>query len=180
MISLVVRGLVIGMAALALACSAAPPASVVTPLQPTACMTADAAVRAEFARRNLGVTECPGVKPWRVLFVSSDENSWIELRTPGGRWSSEDDVVYRGRVGNFPRVADGTPLEWRVTPGASPTAVIFRVVGQKPDDPTMPVSVFYVARLEHDRACVLGRESSVDAARAVADGPRTCASTESR
>ena len=157
----------------ALACASPRATTATTALTRQACMAPAAAVREEFAGKDLGVQECPGVGGWRVLFVSSDENSWIELRDQTHRWSAEDEVVYRQPIGQFPRVDDTFPVEWRSRDGRAPDGVIFRVAAQRQDDPAARLSVLYVVRLGPP-SCVIGREASIDAARALADSSRGC------
>src|SRR5262249_44628701 len=39
--------------------------------------------------QDLGIQECPALRDWRLLLVSSQENTWIELQSPMFSWSSE-------------------------------------------------------------------------------------------
>lgn len=163
-----------GLLALVIAGCAEPAASVFTSLRESDCRPPAADVQAPFAELDLGVQHCGEVNGWQVLLVSSDANSWLELRTAGGKWSSEDAVVYEQPIGLFPSVATEQPIEWRVDPNRGPTAVIFTVNAQDPRDAETRVSRLFVARVESTRACLIGREATADAARALADGPTAC------
>jgi hypothetical protein len=157
-----------------LACSS-PPSTVSTSIRESDCAEAPGDVRQQFEAKDLGVQQCDGALGWRVLVVSSDENSWIELRSAAAAWSSEASVVYENRIGLFPSVDSESPLEWRVDSRRGPTALLFRVTAQDPADAETRLSRVFVSRIEEDgRICVIGREPSIDEARAVADSDRSC------
>jgi hypothetical protein len=159
-----------------LAC-ADPPVSVFTSLQEAECKPPAADVKAKFDASELGVQQCGGVEGWRVLYVSSDANSWIELRSASTAWSAEDAVIYERPIGLFPGVSSETPLEWRVDPRRGPTALLFTVNAQNKDDAAGRVSEIYVVRIAGEKACLIGREASTSAARTLADGPEACPSS---
>jgi len=160
----------------ALAC-AGPPVSVFTSLREAECEPPAADVQAKFDASDLGVQQCGGVDGWRVLYVSSDANSWIELRAASASWSFEDAVIYERPIGLFPGVSSETPLEWRVHPRRGPTALLFTVNAQNKDDAEGRVSEVYVVRIAGTKACLIGREASATAARTLADGPAACPSS---
>src|SRR5688572_4042590 len=116
-----------------LACSS-PPSTVSTSIKESDCRAAPADMARRFETAGLGVQQCDGVEGWEVLVVSSDANSWIELQSPAASWSSEDSVVYQNQIGLFPNVDSESPLEWRLDQRRGPTAVLFRVAAQDPDD----------------------------------------------
>jgi hypothetical protein len=152
-----------------------PPSTVSTSIRESDCAAAPDDVRQRFEAKDLGVQQCDGALGWRVLFVSSDENSWIELNSAAASWSSEDSVVYEKRIGLFPSIDSESPLEWRLASRRGPTALLFRVTAGDPEDPATRISSVFVARIEDDgRVCVIGRERSIDEARAVADSDRSC------
>ena len=170
-------GLSAGLLALsALACSE-PTASVFTSVREPDCRPPAADVRAKFVEAGLGVQQCASVQGWEVFYVSSDANSWIELRSASTAWSAEDAVIYDRPIGLFPAVSSETPLEWRVDPGRGPTALLFTVSAQNKDDAEGRVSEIYVVRIAGEKACLIGRESSTSAARTLADGPTACPSS---
>ena len=171
----IVTRAVVGVLALwPLACSS-PPSTVSTSIRESDCTATPADVKQRFESNGLGVQQCDGALGWRVLAVSSDANSWIELRSATQSWSSEDSIVYQNPIGQFPGVDSESPLEWRVDARRGPTALLFHVTAQNPDDPGKRVARVFVTRFEEDgRVCLIGREPSVEAARARADSDASC------
>lgn len=132
---------------------------------------------ARYAERELGVQQCPGAYGFDVLVVSSDANSWIELRSPTIAWSSEVPVVYEMPIGLFPGVQDDEPLEWR-SAGPALRALLFTVSAQDPDDAETRVRRVYVTRFADDgRVCVIGRAATSEEARVLADDGPACPET---
>jgi hypothetical protein len=158
--------------ALALVAEAAD--SVYTSIRPADCRAVRPELQREFAAKDLGVQECPAPADWRLLFVASDANSWLEVRRDDFRWSAEDPVVYDQPIGLFPNVGGASVVEWRQDDQAQPHALIFRVAAQDPDDPADRVSRLFVVRIEENTACLIGRVTTNEAARALADGSATC------
>jgi hypothetical protein len=148
--------------------------STYTPIGPGDCKEPPPAIREEFAARGLGVQECLAPDGWRLLFVSSDARSWLELRRGDVIWSAEEAVVYDHALGLFPNVAGSPVVEWRRDAQGRARALIFRVVGQDPDDPDRRVSRLFVVRLASERPCVIGRVATNEEARALADEPAGC------
>lgn len=174
------RAVVVAAAALyaVLATGARAADSAYTSIRRTDCAAPPAEIEAAFAAKDLGVQECPAPEGWRLLFVASDANSWIELRKNGLVWSGEQAVVYEYPIGLFPNVGGVPVVEWRHDSLGRPAALIFRVMAQDPADAQTPVSRLFVVRLEAEagRACLLGRVATNEAARALADGPEGCPS----
>jgi hypothetical protein len=169
-------GILCGIALASAACrpTPAPPyTSVTSSLREDACGPPPETIRADFAARDLGVQECPGAAGWRALLVSSDANSWLELRSPGVTWSSEEAVVYQERIGLFPGVDDTVPLEWRLDPEGAARAAMFVVSAEDEAVPGTRVRRTFVVRLG-DRVCLLGRVESHEAALALADAATSC------
>lgn len=154
--------------------SAQDASSTYTSIAADACRAPAADVRAVFEDKDLGVQECPGVGAWRVLLVSSQERSWLELRSTGEIWSSEPAIVREAPIGLFPNVNDGERLEWRTRGGAEPHALIFNVTAQDPEQPDRRVSRDFVVRLGGGTPCVIDRAPSRDTAIGVADAARGC------
>jgi hypothetical protein len=127
-----------------------------------------------FSDKDLGVQECPAPENWRLLFVSSHANSWLELRGPDLDWSSEHPIVYERPIGLFPNVGGAYVVEWRRDAHGRPYALIFRVVAQDPANPAQRVSRLFVVRLKENDACVIGRVTTNKAARTLADSPQMC------
>lgn len=129
---------------------------------------------ARYAERELGVQQCPGAYGLDVLVVSSDANSWIELRSSTMTWSSEVPIVYEMPIGLFPGVQDDAPLEWRAA-GPELRALLFTVSAQDPEDAETRVRRVFVTRFAEDgRICVIGRAGTLDEARALADRGSAC------
>jgi hypothetical protein len=168
------QGIALTISLAAAACSAEAAQSSYTAIRPEACGEPPPAVREEFANRDLEVQECPAPDGWRLLFVSSNENSWLELRRGEAAWSAEEAVVYEQALGNFPSVAGSSVIEWRGDAGGRARALIFRVVAQDRDDPDRRVSRLFVVRLAPDGPCLIGRSTTNEEAHALADGPAAC------
>lgn len=148
--------------------------STYTSIATDACRAPEEGIRLSFEARGLGVHECAGAGVWRVLLVSSNERSWLELRSPGIAWSSEDAIVYDSPIGLFPGVSDGERLEWRSAADGEPSALIFNVTAQDAERPASRISRFFVAYLGEGGPCLIDRAPSRDAAVAVADAARGC------
>lgn len=163
-------------ALLVAACAcASSPTSVTTSIRASDCSNPPSDVKARFDEKDLGVQRCPGASGWDVLVVSSDANSWIELRSPTTSWSSETAIVYEMPIGLFPGIHSDTPLEWRSDRG-EPTALLFTVSAQDPDDAETRLTRIFVARFDDDDVpvCIIGRVSSPAEARTLADSDRGC------
>ncbi len=155
------------------ACGPAPSVAT-TSIRESDCRPPAAAIAAPFDGKALGVQQCPGASGWDVLVVSSDANSWIELRSGTTSWSAEDAIVYDMPIGLFPNVPGDAPLEWR-SAGGDLRALLFTVSAQDPADAETRLRRVFVVRFAADGpACLLGRTSPIDDARALADGDSTC------
>jgi hypothetical protein len=155
-------------------CASQAPSSSVTSIRMDDCSEAPADIQARFEASSLGVQQCDGAFGWRVFVVSSDTSTWIELRAGTAAWSSEEAIVYEKPIGLFPGVR-GETLEWRADDRRRPSALLFTVAAQSPEDAATPVSRVFVARFDaRGGLCVIGREPTIDKARALADGPATC------
>lgn len=159
-------------AALAGSCAThAQPDYVATSIRSADCTAPPPEVAARYAARDLGVQQCPAPEGWRLLFVSSDASSWIEIAGPGITWSGERAIVYESPIGNFPNVDPSHAVEWHRDTRGRLRTVIFRVTAQDPATLQATRSVLYVLRLSDMRACVIGREATDERARAmVRDG----------
>jgi hypothetical protein len=139
------------------------------------CTAPPTEVVAKYRARDLGVQLCPAPDMWRLLVVASDTNSWIDLTSPGGLvWSGERQILYESPIGNFPNIDSSAPAEWRRDSRGSLTALIFRVTAQDRDTLETTQSMLYVVRLQPDKTCVIGREITVESARALADSEKGC------
>lgn len=159
---------------LALTACASSSTSVTTSIREGDCSAPAAELKARFADKDLGVQQCPGARGWNVLVVSSDANSWIELRSATMSWSSEVPIVYEMPIGLFPGVQSDAPVEWR-SDGDNLRAMLFTVSAQDPADADTRLRRVYVARFTEDgHVCIIGREATIDAARTVADSDTSC------
>ena len=157
-----------------LGCSPSPPSSVATSIRESDCAMPPAELQAAFEAKDLGVQQCEGAHGWNVLVVSSDANSWIELRSATASWSSESAIVYEMPIGLFPGVQDRSPLEWRID-GDELRALLFTVSGQDADDAETRITRVFVARFDDAvPVCVIGRAPSLAEARVLADSDRAC------
>ncbi len=155
-------------------CARAEADSVFTSIRDGDCMPPAKEIAAPYAARDLGVRQCPAPDGWRLLLVSSDANTWIDLAGPGVTWSGERAIVYESPVGNFPSVGGSRAVEWRRDGRRQPTALIFRVTGQDPETLRTHRSMLYVVRVRPDGACLLGRAATNEEARRLADSGKGC------
>ncbi len=149
--------------------------SLYTSIRPEDCKSPPEEVRAPYAARDLGVQQCPAPDGWRLMLVSSDANTWLDLAGPGLIWSGERPIVYDSPIGNFPSVGGGasSSVEWRRKDGRL-TALIVRVTAQNREALDRHRSILYVVRLQNDRACVIGRATTNAEARRLADSDTGC------
>jgi hypothetical protein len=171
--ALAVAGLLAG---LAVACASGP-STQFTSIREGDCADAPGDVQQRFEAESLGVQQCEGVPGWQVFVVSSDANTWIELRSMTTAWSAEDAIVYQQPVGLFPGIDASAPLEWHVDSRRGPTAVLFTVTAQSPEDAETKTSRVFVVRFdENGRTCVAGRERTAEDARNLAAMATPCPS----
>jgi hypothetical protein len=151
-----------------------PPRSVETSIRPGDCMAPAEEVAAPYAKRDLGVQQCPAPEGWRLLLVSSDENTWVDLSGPGLTWSGERPIVYESPIGNFPTVGVPPIVEWRRDGSGRIASVILAVMAQNRETFETDRSAYYVVRVQADSACVIARAASPDEARTIADSGKGC------
>jgi hypothetical protein len=137
-------------------------------------MMPQADVMAPYVQKDLGVEQCPAPDGWRVLLVSSDSNSWIDVAGPEVTWPGERPIVYEAPIGNFPSVGVPPTLEWRRTGDGQTTALIVPVTAQNRETFKTDQTAFYVVRFQSGRACVIGRPRTLEEARAMADSSKGC------
>ena len=148
--------------------------SMSTSIRRSDCRPAPAELQRAFTEKDLGVQECPAPEDWHLLFVASHANSWLELRRHDFVWSGEHAIVYEMPIGLFPNVGGSPRVEWRRDAHGRTHALIFRVVAQDPANPAKRVSRLFVVRLGQEGACVIGRVTTNEAARKLADSPLIC------
>ena len=152
----------------------AAPDSVSTSLRMTDCTAPAPEIAAPYERRDLGVQQCPALSGWRLLLVSSDENTWVDVRGAGVEWSGERPIVYEMPIGLFPSIDTGTNVEWRRDGRGTLTAIIVRVAAQDREALTTQQSRMFVIRVAPTGACVIGRVATAADARLLADTNRGC------
>ena len=148
--------------------------SLYTSIRPGDCKAPAADVAASYAKRHLGVQQCPAPPNWQLLLVASDENTWIDLAGPDVTWSGERPIVYESPIGNFPSVGAPPTVEWRRDGRGQPIALIFRVTAQDPVALEKRTSMLFVVRLQPKSACVIGRLATNEEARRLADSATRC------
>jgi hypothetical protein len=170
----VVRALAGAGALLALLGCSSSPASITTSIRERDCAMPPAEIAVRFEGKDLGVQQCEGAHGWDILVVSSDANSWIELRSARASWSSETAIVYEMPIGLFPGVQDESPLEWR-SDGDELRALLFTVSAQDAADAETRITYVFVARFDDAvPVCVIGRLPSLTEARVLADSDASC------
>jgi hypothetical protein len=158
-------------------CEPAPSESTFTSISAADCMVPTEAIVASYKQRDLGVQQCPAPDGWELFVVSSDANSWIELRRGNVSWSAEDAIVYQTPIGNFPSVGGSLPLEWRRGMSGA-EALILPVAAQDPADDKSRIARLFVVRLEPSGACLVGRVVTQDEAQRLADAHEACPATK--
>ncbi len=147
--------------------------STYTSIDPAQCSAPDSVIENAFKERDLGVQRCPAPGDWMLLLVSSDANSWIELRRDTVTWSAEESIVYQSPIGNFPGVTRSIPLEWR-SGSAGVRALILPIAAQDPKDGISRITRLFVVRLGPNPPCVLARVEIQEQARRIADSDAAC------
>ncbi len=165
---------VVAAAAACPGCARATPDSVFTSLRETDCHAPPQEIAAPYRQRDLGVQQCPAPQGWQLLLVSSDANTWVDIRDAGLTWSGERPIVYEMPIGLFPSVDTAAGVEWRRDGRGGVRAVIVRVLAQDRDALTTQQSRMFVVRVTPGRACVLDRAATPAEARARADGDGGC------
>lgn len=145
-----------------------------TSIRPEDCTAPPSEIAAPYLQKDLGVQQCPAPEGWRVLTVSSDSNSWIDVVGPGISWSGERPIVYESPIGNFPSVGAPPTLEWRRNSGLHVTALIIPVTAQNRETFKTDQTAFYVVRFQSGKACVAGRPATLEAARTIAESTKGC------
>ena len=110
---------------------------------------------------------CPGRDGLRVIYEGGDSRSWIGLLPPGVAY--ENGARLHFNWGGFPSI-DGKRLEWRYH-GTELVALIVRMVTGSKNDGTKfrGLVVFRVDTTKLDQTCAIGKTSSNEEARAIAD-----------
>ena len=124
-----------------------------------------------FDERGTSAVKCPSLKNWQPYLVSTNERSWIELGYGQSIWTTEGKVVYES-IGDFPNIG-ADKIEWRLTKSGEPTAMIFRITAQDPNN-VGHISRLYVISLTEHRPCFCGVAKTNEKARIVADNPDAC------
>jgi len=170
-------GAAAAIAALIVCSSCAAPAaaeSAYTSLREGDCHAPPAEIASPYARRDLGVQQCPALPGWQLLLVSSDANTWVDVSNAGVAWSGERPIVYDLPIGLFPSVDTATNVEWRRNGRGELTAIILRLLAQDRELLTSQQSRLLVVRVTPRAACVLGRVATAAEAHTLADGDRAC------
>lgn len=140
-----------------------------TSLSEDACSTIDSSIEPDYL-----IAVCPSLGSSQLYYLAGDARSWLALQV--------DDIYYDFApwdlpigLGIFPYV-EGKVAEWRYDiverddrKTIAPYALIYRMGSNDVDDESKELSHLVVLRLEEDAACVLGLETSNQAARELAD-----------
>lgn len=149
---------------------AKPPALFETSLAENACRPATAAIAAPYARRDLGVERCPAPRGFRLLLVSSDANSWVDLRYGQWSWSGEQAVVYRDGAGMFAGVTGS--VGWMRAAAGGWQGLILTVASRDVD---YARQLAYLALRTTQAPCLLGVFASRSAAQQALASQQACA-----
>jgi hypothetical protein len=113
---------------------------------------------------------CPGRDGMRVILEGGDDRSWIGLLPPGAKY--DQGTRLHANWGGAPQVT-GKRLEWRYH-GPKLAALIVRMewTEQSDDRGTKDLSGLIIWRVDTaklDQACLIGKTTSNEEARAIAD-----------
>lgn len=150
--------------------------SLYTSIDPAKCSPPDKQLVAGYEAEGLGVQECEASQPWKLLAVSSDEWSWVDLKYGDQIWTTEDEVAYKNDFGNFPNLGSSV-VEWIVRHERKPAFLIFRVNAQSPKESATSnakVSRLFVISLLDNRPAFCGTARTNEEARALATGDKKC------
>ncbi|HJV26779.1 MAG TPA: hypothetical protein VJ673_13915 [Aromatoleum sp.] len=140
-----------------------------TSLSLRACQPPARALVRDYQRRGLGVVRCPAPRGFSLLFVSSDANSWLDLRRGASTWSAQHAVVNRRGAGNSPNVT-GLVLWLRDVQGWR--GLVF-TVGSRDESDERRLAYFAV-RTDPSRICLLGTFDGRSEAEAAVMSRRPC------
>lgn len=139
------------------------------------CRQLSGAIGKFYEARGLSAEECEAARGWRLFAVSSDERSWFELSRESTLWSSEQQVVHKHSFGYFPNIG-AEKVEWRITKTGAPTAFIFRIASQDPQNVTRNLTRLFVVAFKEDAPYFCGVASSNEEARALSENEEQCSS----
>ncbi len=124
----------------------------------------------EVVLRDFFETICPGRNGFSVIFEGGDSRSNIGLLPRGAIY--QDGVRFHANIGSFPSI-EGKRLEWRYH-GSKLVALIVRMVAGLEDDRSKfrGLVVFRVAPTKLDQSCAIGKTTSNEEARGIADDLR--------
>ncbi|RII29601.1 MAG: nuclear transport factor 2 family protein [Geobacter sp.] len=123
------------------------------------------------------VVECPAPNGWR-LFVEYDHEearSWIRLSFGGVIWSTLEQVWNDDKYefGHFPNV-NSPKAEWRISTTGEPSALIFRVNAQNPENSSLRLTRLFVVSLTNHKPRFCGMAKTNEDARELADNATNC------
>lgn len=152
-------------------------------LQPGSCKPPGALILAHYDTRGLAVSECASKTTWhdapvRLLMVSSDERSWMDVSVGDTIWSGEEEIVYQkeNQFGHFPNIGS-SPAEIRLSP-AGVTGVIVRIFAQNPESLSATgasgLSRLFVFGFAESGVCFMGLAKDNVSARNRLDSGQPC------
>ena len=123
------------------------------------------------------VVECPAPREWR-LFVEYDQEearSWILLSFGQSVWSTVSQVWgdEKYEFGHFPNV-NSPQAEWRISKTGEPSALIFRVNAQNPENPSSNLTRLFVISLKKNMPSFCGITKTNEEAREMGDKAINC------
>jgi hypothetical protein len=132
------------------------------------CLPPDKQLEIFYANKDLSAASCYQFGGWEVLAVSSDSNSWLDLKNGNKVYSTERAVVYDAADKEFPNLADGK-MEVHIKKTAI-SGIIFRVAYGE----TLKGSILHSIRLDAGGAYYCGKSNSNEKARALLAGGASC------
>lgn len=120
-----------------------------------------------------GVVECTAPGSWKVLVVSTDTNSWLDLRFGKKVWGTQQLINSADSFGDFPNLG-AEKIEWRTEKKAEPGALIFRVSAMDRNEYGKKHTRLFVIKFQHNVPCFYGAVKTNEEARHLADTEQAC------
>jgi hypothetical protein len=119
--------------------------------------------------------ECPAPSEWRLYVIVGGDRSWVDIAHNESLWTTEQEVVYRKEnfFGFFPNITSKR-VEWRINEKGTPSALIFPITAQNPEQPDTNITRFFVISLRDRVPFFCGTARTDDEARVIADKPAAC------
>lgn len=131
-----------------------------------------------FEKHGLYGDECKAPKGWRLFIVVGGDRSWVDIAHSNSLWTTEQEVMYKNDnfFGYFPNITS-KQVEWRINKNGIPSALIFRITAQNPEQVGTNESRLFVVSLKDGIPQFCGTAKTNEEARSIADNTASCSTT---